>query len=116
MNKEIKQKWIDALTSGEYKQGRNQLKKEKDGVTRYCCLGVLCELANKEGVGNWTQDNVGYDKTLGVLPVSVMNWAELKSEYGIPFNINNERDLCLTVLNDGGTSFEEIAKLIDIHL
>jgi hypothetical protein len=32
--------WIDALLSGEYRQGRMQLKDRYDG---YCCLGVAVE-------------------------------------------------------------------------
>lgn len=33
--------WIKALRSGEYKQGRNRLKRRD----RFCCAGVLCDLA-----------------------------------------------------------------------
>lgn len=36
--KEIKQKWLDALRSGQYEQGHGKLKTD-DG--KYCCLGVL---------------------------------------------------------------------------
>lgn len=37
----MKAKWLKALRSGEYKQGR-ELLKTKDG--KYCCLGVLAEI------------------------------------------------------------------------
>lgn len=37
MPKEMKQRWVDALRSGKYKQAQGAL--EKDGG--YCCLGVL---------------------------------------------------------------------------
>ena len=40
-------KWIDALESGEYQQGRGKLR-TKDN--KFCCLGVLCDLAVKEGI------------------------------------------------------------------
>ena len=44
------QKWIAALRSGEYKQGRSYL---RDGA-EYCCLGVLCDVYRKEtGKGEW---------------------------------------------------------------
>lgn len=36
------EKWIKALRSGDYKQGRGHLK-TKDG---YCCIGVACEIMN----------------------------------------------------------------------
>lgn len=38
MSQEIKTKWIEALRSGEYKQGKDILKNENGA---YCCLGVL---------------------------------------------------------------------------
>lgn len=37
MPKEMKQRWVDALRSGKYRQAQGAL--EKDGG--YCCLGVL---------------------------------------------------------------------------
>lgn len=40
MNQEIKQKWVEALRSGKYKQGQGYLRKGNN----YCCLGVLCDL------------------------------------------------------------------------
>ena len=46
MNKEIKQKWIEALRSGKYKQTRGKLK-GRNGA--FCCLGVLCDIQG----GKW---------------------------------------------------------------
>lgn len=40
-------KWLNALESGEYQQGRGKLR-TKDN--KFCCLGVLCDLAVKEGI------------------------------------------------------------------
>lgn len=45
MNPELKQKWIEALESGKYKKGKAKLRRV-DGS--YCCLGVLCEVANPD--------------------------------------------------------------------
>lgn len=42
MNPELKAKWIAALRSGEYKQGKSAL---VDSENNYCCLGVLCAVA-----------------------------------------------------------------------
>ena len=45
MKAEIAKKWVKALRSGRYQQGKQALKvKSKRGITRHCCLGVLCEL------------------------------------------------------------------------
>jgi len=42
----LKAKWVAALRSGKYKQGRGFLKaKDSEGDWTYCCLGVLCEVA-----------------------------------------------------------------------
>jgi hypothetical protein len=40
MNQELKNKWIEALRSGKYKQGRNYLRMGDS----FCCLGVLCDV------------------------------------------------------------------------
>jgi hypothetical protein len=98
MDKEIKEKWLKALRSGEYKQGRNLLYQSKiDGTEeRYCCLGVLCDVLNvprEEIIAKSRSVNV-YDLT----GVGLMS-------------INEARRL--SDMNDSGSSFEEIAKVIE---
>lgn len=44
MKASLKKKWVAALRSGDYKQGRNSLKQGKGDKATYCCLGVLCEI------------------------------------------------------------------------
>lgn len=46
MNKEYKDKWITALRSGQYRQGRGVLH-SGDG---FCCLGVLCSVLHEDGL------------------------------------------------------------------
>ena len=46
MKENIKNLWVAALRSGNYEQGKEAL---QDGNC-YCCLGVLCMVAEKEGV------------------------------------------------------------------
>lgn len=49
--KRVKAKWVKALRSGKYQQGRLDLKAvDHLGNTRYCCIGVLCELLNPESL------------------------------------------------------------------
>jgi len=43
MNAELKAKWIEALRSGRYKQGRGFLRNAND---EFCCLGVLCDIVD----------------------------------------------------------------------
>src|SRR5688572_17403992 len=42
MDATIKEKWVKALRSGEFKQGEGKLH-DSDNDT-YCCLGVLCKI------------------------------------------------------------------------
>lgn len=113
MNKEVKENWVTALTSGEYEQGAGHLRTPDN---KYCCLGVLTELYRKEtGKGEWTKDfefcdisEGGANNISGIfLTDGVVKWAELSS--GCP----SVGDFYLHSLNDGGTSFAEIARQID---
>lgn len=42
MTKKIKRLWIAALRSGDYQQGFVHLERDN----KFCCLGVLCSVAN----------------------------------------------------------------------
>ena len=78
MNPQIKQKWVDALRSGEYQQTKGRLRKED----KFCCLGVLCDLYGKENNVKWNLANNGYNyefqKFESYLPSSVGKWADLE--------------------------------------
>ena len=45
MERELAQKWANALRSGQYKQGKTYLYAETDNT--YCCLGVLYQVKNE---------------------------------------------------------------------
>ena len=125
MNKEVKELWLKALRSGEYKQGRNYLEYTDPLYgKKYCCLGVLCDLAVKNGVICKTdqgrneiyyETNAGIDNfTNNVLPTKVQNWAEIYSTDG-DFNSKEFVDkTMLTELNDSGKyGFNAIANIIE---
>lgn len=50
MNVEAKKTWIEALRSGDYKQGRSRLCRTMGEVDEFCCLGVLYDVAAD---GDW---------------------------------------------------------------
>lgn len=55
--KEVYQLWLDALRSGKYRQGQGQLRQtDGNGHNRFCCLGVLCDLAVKDGGPKWNSE------------------------------------------------------------
>lgn len=112
VNKKVIRKWLKALRSGEYKQGRHALNTND----QYCCLGVLCELAVKEKVvtkykDEWTTHAV-YDGEMYALPACVRDWAELDSCNPCVI-FKNRSEVSLAELNDQGRSFKQIARIIE---
>lgn len=122
MNKEIKEKWITALESGEYLKGDNALRVDNT----YCCLGVLCDLYRKENnkvewkkasgpnivkLNNVSRCDVfgmgGIDDSWGVLPEIVKNWAELEENNPQVYNSKN-----LATINDRNKTFKEVIEAI----
>ncbi|KGM36152.1 hypothetical protein [Inquilinus limosus] len=104
---EARTKWVEALRSGEYQQGKHQLR-DGDG---FCCLGVACDLfAKLEGIGEWDNGHfkIQHEREFGVLLTPVRTWLGLQSNTG---DINPTK--CLTSLNDRGYSFAELADVIE---
>lgn len=55
INKEAINKWIEALRSGEYKQGYYRLRTYSKKEDTFCCLGVACDVLKDELDGEWVQ-------------------------------------------------------------
>jgi len=133
---EHRKQWTAALRSGDYTQGKFALKTREGN---FCCLGVACELAVKEGVTKHVgstctcgtdgcNSGSGYENQHGnpvnsTLAENVMDWlglatagGELKdavqygqSPDGEPVVANS-----LAGLNDdAGWTFAQIADLIE---
>lgn len=126
IDEKIKAKWVAALRSGEYEQGRGSLrKKDAKGVDRFCCLGVLCDLYSKEksNATKWVPPTVEFGNEYyfggvsGLPPKNVnvwvglgeLSWSHLEikasSKYGVLYD-----------LNDTGSSFKKIADYIEAQL
>ena len=124
MKATIKKKWLKALRSGEYQQGKYWLKK----ADSFCCLGVLCDIHAKETKDYWCREDEKYNGEVWSLdgypdhlPPKVIEWAGLKVSHGasveVDFEDNGIRTLSLPELNDDyGRSFKEIADLIEEQL
>jgi hypothetical protein len=119
MNPEVKKAFVEALRSGEYSQTQSYLHLTKDHAdtpSGYCCLGVLSELAEREGVVTSTTNTNGIvefrgknrDFSSAFLIETVADWAGWEFESGI--------DSALMGINDNGGSFEMIADLVEEHL
>lgn len=117
MDVELKTKWVAALRSGEYEQGRNYLCNDHSGDYTFCCLGVLCDLINPNGWrspttdadedGNYETENVRYFDHMADFPA-----AELLIDAGLTIPIATN----LASKNDNGTPFAEIADYIEENL
>lgn len=118
MNEEVKQKWIAALESGEYKQGKFNLNKDE----QFCCLGVLCDIYSKEMGEPWVNSNFDYGKKLilkaeGNLPVQVKKWSGLASfDGGLSITNRQGGEVWLSNLNDHDMPFSQIVDLIKYDL
>ena len=126
----VKQQWIAALRSGEYKQGRWALRTDSG----YCCFGVLCDLyakAHPKACWNDEQNTFLPDSstpkwsTAEMPPDEVFVWAGNK--YGVtgwtvavddPGNpADSGEPQHLDTLNDSFLySFHQIADLIEEQL
>ena len=135
MKREIADKWVAALRSGEYTQTTETL--ACDARSKHCCLGVLCELAIEDGVemdvaevemdvpdaNTYTM----FAGEAGGLPESVQQWADVKSRDAWvrkgavddslldrlpPRRLEGEK-VSLAMLNDHGVEFGDIADIIE---
>lgn len=102
INKKQFDKWIQALRSGKFKQGKGRL--ESSGG--YCCLGVACKVLIHE-------DNLSYRE--GVL------YGDFPNDQASPFwltkinyDFKTKTGKDLSNLNDNADfSFDEIADLLE---
>lgn len=129
MNPKVKKLWVAALRGGEYQQGNNFLHRVGGGM---CCLGVLCALAVKNGVipepvaveeadvdGGSVEvyrygktDVSSGDASIIYLPNAVADWSGAHVFGDLPQAgwVSGES---LSILNDAGRTFEEIADIIE---
>ncbi len=124
MNPAIKARWTAALRSGKYEQGAFKLNSQG----KFCCLGVLCEIAREAGVVEAVHYGNGisyapvdvdhyinasdYEDT--ILPRAVSAWAGLETGSPSVFvDADRTKLQPLTILNDNGKPFAEIANLIE---
>lgn len=111
----MKDKWVKALRSGEYEQGRNIL---KDTHGRYCCLGVLQQVVDGdvERYADMSRSDFGRP-----LPTPSEEWCTAKGitgdasliRAGLGWIPEGSR-LSLMTLNDHGLhKFNQIADIIE---
>lgn len=76
MDSKLKAKWVKALLSGNYEQGTGAMFND----SKYCCLGVLCDVAG------WPmEDYVKVDRAIGIDARDAL-W-RLNDREGMPFDV-----------------------------
>ena len=106
MEKRIAEKWVNALRSGKYKQGKNTLKQVRsDEEVTYCCLGVLAEECGVMDVLSGSQNLQEWKNR----PIEDVNGVRKDKK---DIKIGKQCYESLADANDDGTSFKEIADYI----
>lgn len=110
MKKELKERWITALRSGDYSQSQGCLQDQYG----WCCLGVLCDIVDStkwcepdesyEGSVQEYNYDFGDDQWLEDMPPR--KWLE---NHGLPYAMAKN----LAEQNDSNVQFIEIAKYIE---
>lgn len=101
--KEKLTKWVEALESGNYHQTTNTLKRRiEGGLAGYCCLGVYESINGREPL-----TISFYDEDEGPKESYERIRAELYAEANEGVDVD-----WLISMNDGGSSFKEIAEYI----
>jgi hypothetical protein len=120
MHPELKKKWLEALRSGEYKQGQGCLRKSTSEGDKFCCLGVLTDIVIKNNLAplHWASRPEGHHVVEGGklltamwLPSEVVILADISPLGAIPYG--DHRHDTLANWNDYGATFEKIAKIIE---
>lgn len=125
MNQEIKQKWLKALRSGEYKQGAGGLKRihssnnpSGKNTFSYCCLGVLSEICGIENeavkldTGTLFSGIYYFKYPMNCKRLTNMPPAIWLKSVGISDYVGDE----LAEMNDDGMPFIKIADWIEENL
>lgn len=116
MDDDLKAKWVSALRSGEFLQGREHLHNEG----AYCCLGVLCKISGADMSKG--ERVVEYKDGEGIAEptafIDEAHWTEEEEltprllEY---FGISSGVETKLIRMNDDGMGFVAIADWIETH-
>jgi hypothetical protein len=106
MNRELKEKWVAALRSGDYVQGNGALKYGKEGAMYYCCLGVLAEVADPGSLERRRDGYFWFHNLAGLLALPSGECMYL------PLETQNR----LSSMNDAWVPFSKIADWIEANV
>ena len=124
MNKEFKARWVKALRSRKYKQGKDHLHKVEDGEHYYCCLGVLCEIVREEAgirrrkIKSHYKYGTNPSNKKELLPIEVSEYVGLTGFQNANPEVKHPElgTSYLADFNDRNVGFRTLARLIDEQL
>lgn len=106
----VQERWLQALESEKYIQGKEYLRQPCDSGDAYCCLGVACEVYGLPSVPDARGRHIyGDERKVSTLPQAVKTGMGFIGTLGelTGGDINGSRSLSRA--NDFGASFAEIA-------
>lgn len=119
----VKAWWVKALRSGEYEQGKDCLVTEPEDDSepfKFCCLGVLHDVAVKQGVSDWWENNnvIIDSPSFGDGSVincnsHIFNWAV---DSGSEFEWSDLENKLATMNDNKNMKFSSIANWIEKNL
>lgn len=112
MDPELKERWLEALRSGDFAQGYSRLKYTPfGGSSSYCCLGVLSELCGiPQETDNWDGEaRFVFPGSMGhsFIEMPPSEWLESKG-------ISREQSKMLADMNDGSGTFDGEQQSFDL--
>jgi hypothetical protein len=110
MDAELKRKWVEALRSGKFKQGRECL---VDDHNRYCCLGVLAVVAGLHVEGDSVLVDGRHDHSYGPILKLLGRHEYWDSAHDL---MARNDGLELDGVQFDKHSFKKIAKYIEQHI
>ena len=117
MNNNAK-KWVQELRSGKWKQTRGALSYNRK---TFCCLGVACELYKRAHrdiqVKKFSSGKISYNGYTDTLPPVVCEWIGLADDSGSYLVKKDNVGIAETLVkaNDTGSTFSEIADIVEAH-
>jgi hypothetical protein len=109
MDPDIKAKWVAALRSGAYRQTKGKM---RDGTGAMCCLGVLCDVVDPKGWTSYYGDNpMSLDPQRSIPHRHMASYPA--QDISAKAGLSSRRSVQLSSLNDQGSTFAEIADVIE---
>lgn len=116
MDKKLKAKWLKALRSGKYKQGKGVL---RTADNRFCCMGVLVDVMSKKA---WPKVTTEIGTLILGAEHSVMAYEVEQNGTALDYDtmrrigLETRHQGDLINMNDAGKRFTTIADYIEAEL